>query len=210
MSLLTYDELIETIGTQWLARDDLDANIKEFIWLAECDCQRSMRLSTTDAIFTGTAIAGQAYIDLPDDYAEGVRLIWTGDSTLPTLELQTRDIVASQTPVINNSPQPSVGDVFGDRLYIGPAPAATGFDLFYKRGVVHMSQNVQTTRLLREYPDALLHGALVEAGLFLKDTQRVADHLPMYQQACTTARIAEDKHKWGPGVFRMQTSVKTF
>lgn len=211
MSFLSYDELIETIGTEWLARDDLDGNIKDFIWLVECDAQRRLRLPETDAIVSGTSIAGQNYIVLPDDYSTGIRVQWTGDTILPTLELASRDIVfKAQQQVASNSPVPGVGDVFGNRLYIGPGPGSTDYDLFYKRGTVHLGQNMPTNRLLREYPDVLLHGSLLEAGLFLKDTDRVMSHAPLYQEAIRIGRINEDKYKWGPGVLRMKPSVTVF
>lgn len=211
MSFLSYDELIETIGVEWLARDDLDANIKDFIWLTECDAQRRLRLPETDAIFSGTSISGQDYIVLPDDYTSGVRINWTGDTVLPTLELATRDIVfKAQQQIATNVPVPGVGDVFGNRLYIGPGPGSTEFDLFYKRGTVHLGQNMQTNRLLREYPDVLLHGSLLEAGLFLKDPERAMAHAPLYQEAIRMAKITEDKYKWGPGVLRMKPSVTVF
>ena len=211
MSFLSYDELVETIGTQWLARDDLDGPIKDFIWLVECDAQRRLRLPFTDAIESGTSIAGQDYIVLPADYTSGVRLRWTGDDILPTLELATRDITfKAQQQTASNAPVPGVGDVFGNRLYIGPGPGSTDYDLFYKRGTVHLGQNMPTNRLLREYPDVLLHGSLVEAGLYLKDPDRVAMHLPLYQEAIRTSKITEDKYKWGPGVLRMKPSVTVF
>ncbi len=211
MSLNSYNELVAAIGEDWLARDDLEAPIRDFIWLVECDCQRRIRLPVTDAIASGTSIAGQNYIVLPDDYTSGVRLHWSGDDSLPTLELATRDIVfKAQQQTASNAPVPGVGDVFGDRLYIGPGPSSTEYDLFYKRGTVHLGQDMQTNRLLREYPDALLHGALIEAGLYLKDTERVASHLPLYTEAIKTAKITEDKYKWGPGVLRMKPSVTVF
>jgi len=211
MSFLSYDELVETIGSQWLARDDLAADIKDFIWLVECDAQRRIRLPETDAIISGTSIAGQNYIVLPDDYSTGVRVNWTGDTLLPTLELATRDIVfKAQQQVASNAPVPGVGDVFGNRLYIGPGPGSTDYELYYKRGTVHLGQNMQTNRLLQEYPDVLLHGSLLEAGLFLKDTDRVMSHAPLYQEAIRIARINEDKYKWGPGVLRMKPSVTVF
>ena len=211
MSFLSHDELVETIGTQWLARDDLDAQIKDFIWLVECDAQRRLRLPEADAIAEGTSVAGQNYIVLPDDYSTGVRIQWTGDTILPTLELATRDIVfKAQQQIATNVPVPGVGDVFGNRLYIGPGPGSTDYELYYKRGTVHLGQNMPTNRLLREYPDALLHGSLLEAGLYLKDPERVMAHAPLYQEAIRVARINEDKYKWGPGVLRMKPSVTVF
>ncbi len=209
MSFLSYDELVETIGS-FLARDDLEQEVKEFIWLCECDVQRRMRFPVTDAIHEGTAIAGDAFIQLPADYLEGVRLHWTGDDNLPTLELASRDIVFSAQAATGNSPTPSLGAVFGDRLYIGPAPGATAYTLYYKRGTVHLGTNMPTNVILREHPDTLLHGSLLLAGVFLKDPERIATEQPLYAEAVRTSRIAVDRGKWGPGVLRMKPSVTTF
>jgi hypothetical protein len=209
MSFLTYDALVTEIG-DWLARDDMDEEIKNFIWLTECDVQRRMRFPATDAIFSGTSIPGEGFITLPEDYNEGVRLDWVGDDTLPSLELATRDTVFKAISPTGNNPVPSVGDVYGDKLYIGPAPEATGFDLYYKRGTVHLGSNMPTNVILREYPDTLLHGALTLAGAYLKDPERTSMHRDLYSEAVVTARKAVDKGKWGPGVLRMKPSVASF
>ena len=64
--------------------------------------------------------------------------------------------------------------------------------------------------ILREHPDCLLHGALLIAGVWLKDQERIATEQPLYAEAVRTSRIAVDKHKWGPGTMRMKPSVATF
>ena len=206
-----YDALIRTIGQRWLARSDIENDIKDFIWLTECDLQRICRFELTDAKVTDTTVDGDDFIILPEDFQSGVALRWLSDDTLPTLELASFDQVdRAQKGLSTNWSQPRVGDVFGNRLYIGFSPGITEYELFYRRGVVHLGAKEPTNVLLREHPDALLYGSLVEAGLFLRDPARVQEFAPMYERASQSACITEERRRWGSGPLRMRPGFRTF
>ena len=199
-----YDELVKTVE-RWLARDDLTNDVKGFIHLAECDLQRTCRFRLGDKTATGTTVDGQGWIELPTDYAEGHWLDWTGDDTLPTLEIRSFDMMDSTQNELNqyNATVLRAGAVVGSRLYIGPIPGSVDYRLIYKAGVQHLGPDVPTNRILVLYPDALLFGALVASAPFLGDDARLATWTPLYQNAKEETIRAEERARYGPGALRM-------
>lgn len=92
MAITTYAELKTAIAT-WLARDDLTANIPDFIMLFEATAARRLRVRLQKKTVTIYPDAGEA--TLPTDFAGSVRMVFTGtpDSVLdyvsaPQLDLQ--------------------------------------------------------------------------------------------------------------------------
>jgi len=213
MSFVDYDNLCATIG-DWLARDDLTAQIKDFVWLAECDIQRKVRFrDPQDKIFQGSTVDGQEWLSLPGDYAEGGLLRWTSDDNQPILEVGSIDVVDTLQRDRNRGftgTRLRAGFLWGDRLYIGPSPGDLTFDLFYKSGVQHMGQDISTNLILQEYPDCLLYGALGTSAPFLGADERLATWGPLYERALEETQMAEWRARTGHGTLRMRPDVKVF
>jgi hypothetical protein len=205
-----YDNLVQGVS-DWLARDDLVGVIPDFIWLCECELQRDLPLRLNDAVATGTAIAGQEYIDLPADYAEGFFLRWDSD-TLPSVTVSSFDIVASLQKAsetqAGDSAYPRVGAFHNNRVYIGPKPGAQGYTLFYKSGTQHLGPDNQTNILLREYSDALLYGSLMHSAPYLGADGRTLVWGQLFDRAKEGARQQEWRARSGHGPLRMQPDIE--
>lgn len=206
-SFSSYDDLVQSVE-RWLARDDLTEDVKGFIWLAECDIQREVRLLMTDAIRTGTTIAGEDHIHLPNDYAEGGVLRFPDDSSLAPIELVSWSTLDDIQKWASNSATVRVGAVIGDKVYLGPIPGAVDYELIYRAGVQHLNSTIRTNRLLQLYPDCLLFGALVCSAPFLKDDPRLATWTMLYEHAKEATRKAEQRARMGPGPLRMRPDVQ--
>ncbi len=210
MSFKSYNALKMTIAN-WLARDDLESDIPDFIWLAECDVQRTVKFRLSDAIETGVTVADQSYIDLPDDYAEGGFLNWTSDTSLPTIEVVSYDVMAK---IQKNPPfvataglDVRVGTLHGNRLHIGRAPGEILYELFYKRGVSHLGLKQQSNTILEQYPDVLLFGALLYSAPFLGADERIQTWVQYYDNAKEETRMQEWRARSGHGALRMRPDI---
>ena len=210
MAFVGYDALKEAVA-DWLAREDLEPQIEDFIWLAECDVQRQIRFRMLDTIKEGTSVDGQNYIDLPLDYAEGGFLNWISDRSLPSIEVVSYDIMArhQKNPALTarTGGDTSVGTVHGNRLHVGQAPGEVTYELFYKAGVQHLGGENQSNHILREYPDLLLFGSLLFAAPFLGADERIQTWLGFYENSKEETRMAEWRSRSGHGVLRMRPDV---
>ena len=210
MPFTNYKQLVAEVA-RWLARDDLNAEIRDFIWLAECDVQRDIATRLNDAIFDGESVADQDYIELPDDYIEGGFLNWTSDTTIPNLEISSLDVMSriQKDPPLQalTGGDVRVGSVFGNRIYIGKPPGQVTYRLFYKSGVQHLSDAKPKNLILREYPDLLLFGALILSAPFLGADERIQTWQIFYSNAFEKTKQAEWRAKASSGVLRMRTEV---
>tara|TARA_R110000868_G_scaffold91431_5_gene253530 strand:- start:220 stop:861 length:642 start_codon:yes stop_codon:yes gene_type:complete len=204
-----YDNLVEVIG-DWLARDDLSARIPDFIWLAESELQRDLGLRLNDSVERGSAIAGQEYIDLPLDFAEGILLRWDNQDLTP-LTVSSFDVVSrfqkSRESQSTSSSSPRVGALHGQRIYIGPKPGDEAYTFFYRSGTRHLGPDNATNQLLRDYPDALLYGSLMHSAPYLGADERTLVWGQLLERAKESAKKQEWRSRTGYGPLRMQPDI---
>lgn len=210
MPFTGYTDLQASVA-DWLARDDLEPQIVDFIWLAECDIQRAVKFRLADKIQVANSIAGQGYVELPEDYAEGGFLRWTGSTSMPSLEVGSYDMMHrhQQAPFSSNisGGDTIVSTLHGNRLYIGQEPGEIAYELFYKAGVQHLTAKDPSNYILKEYPDCLLFGALVVAAPYLGADERIGTWATMYTNAKEETRMAEWRARSGHGALRMRSDV---
>lgn len=212
MGFRDYQSLCNAVA-EWLARDDLATPIKDFIWLTECDLQREVKFRTRDTIEEGTTVDGQDYIELPDDYAEGAMLSWSGNTSLPTLEVASLAQTLEYQKNVGFSPvarESRVASVRGNRLYVGGAPGEVAYTLHYKAGVQHLSDEVPTNYILEQYPDCLLYGALKHSAPFVGADERAPMWNAEYERAKGETRAQEFRGRTGHGVLRMRADVRVY
>lgn len=206
-----YDGLKDTVAN-FLARDDLEAEIEDFIWIAETDIQRNIHFRFRDTSVTGKTVENQPYIDLPRDYAEGGFLSWTDNQALPAIEITSMSVTQRklQHPFSNrrSAGDPSVGTVYGSKLYLGGLPGESDYEFFYKAGVDHLGGENQTNRILEEFPDCLLYGALLVSAPFLGADERIATWQVFYDNAKEETRMAEWRSRASSGPLRMRPDVQ--
>ncbi len=203
LSFKDYDSLVDTVA-RWLARDDLAADIPDFIWLAECELQREVRFRLQDTTTTGTTVADQEYIEFPTDYVGGGLFRFDKDE-LPPIRVTSWSAVEAFKK--NATGDTRVGVVHGTRLYVGPVPGAVAYTLFYKAGASHLSQSNPSNTILVEYPDALLYGALKHSAPFLGADERVALWNQLFTDAMRSAAQQEQRARTGHGPLHMRPDV---
>jgi len=197
-----YSDLKAAIA-DWLARSDLTTQIPQFIRLAEIQAQRELGLQNTNTQTTGTLIAAQDYLVLPDDCLEPQQL------RLDTDPIRYAEIVspavfalAKQT---SEGGYPVVAMSRGGRLWLAPAPAQnTAYTLLYRGGIAPLSDSNPTGLLLRNNPDLLLYGALLHSAPYLGDDPRVATWQRFYAAISDQVKRQQFRARTGGGVLRMR------
>jgi hypothetical protein len=190
-----YTELQAAIADH-LDRDDLTAQIPDFIYLAEISIAEKLDLEQSLLVVTGNLVSGQDYVPLPADCFEPRSL--QIDSPTPS----TPDIVGAAEWVRFRSVSPgfpALARVRGvTQLALSPTPDGNyAYTLEYIAGVAHLSGTTATTPLLLTAPGALFYGSLLEAAPFIDGEARVPLWKSFFDDAVAGARRR---------MFRLRTS----
>ncbi len=174
MTIASYSDLTSAISN-WIARDDLTANIPDFITLFETEANRRLRVRQMMVTQSTTPSSGGVF-SLPSDYLQWVKVTWTG-SLRRDLDYVHPSYLASEFP---DSPAnvPRVFTVLGTTDSVGQVQLMptddTPVDFTYWQKITSLSTSNTSNWLLTAHPDVYLAGALVEANVFVKDYDTVA------------------------------------
>ena len=191
MAISTYTELTNSIAT-WLNRDDLTANIPDFIALAESSINNEIRHwrmetraeTTVDSQFTA----------IPTDWVSSIRFHLDHNGTtdlryLPRAEMQR---VRSEHADSTGTPK-YYGNNSGQFELLPTPDSAYSAILMYYAKVPALSDSVATNWLLTHHPDIYLYGALLHSAPFLKEDARAQTWAALYQSAIERVNDASDK-----------------
>lgn len=168
MAITTYDAL-KTAVARFLRRDDLEADIPNFIALAEAQMNRRLRVRRM--VQRVTATLTDEYSAVPDGYL-GVRSFSLEGEPPRPLRFLTPD---RMDELGSASGEPRFFSVVGGEFRFHPAPssAVTGILTFWQAPTA-LSAEAPSNWLLETHPDAYLYGALVQSAPFLRADERLA------------------------------------
>ncbi len=187
----TYPKLLAAIE-EVLARNDLRVDIQGWVWLAEIQIQRVLRINPTEKKSTGLSFTdGQSYVAPPADFLVG-RYIEIQTNPLRYVTPAAFDkITAVRQNVTDGIPR--LFTVHGGNIELGPVPGAgLTFDFYYIGGLPHLSNSNTTGWLLDKGADALLYSALLNSSPFLGED----DRFPLWQTLANGAISAIDLLAW--------------
>lgn len=183
MALDTYAGL-KAFVADFLNRDDLTAQIPDFITLAEAKIARKVKRKTirNDAF----AIAAEV-TDLPADCAE-MRYVLplTGSPSrdvplkvaTPAMLADWRVLTAAVADV------PRVFTVVDSKLLVAPPPSQSyTYRVIYFQKLVPLSDANTTNVVLAEAPDIYLYGTLAEAAPYLEHDERLPLWKGLFEEA---------------------------
>lgn len=203
MAIASYSDLVSAVGG-WLNRDDLAANIPDFIALAEADMGRKLRLR--QQIKRATAVIDEEYEGLPADWLEGVSL---------TLQAAPAAVLEYVTPAqmgaykaLTMAGAPRWYTVKGDELQFYPLPTGQTLEMEYFAAIPALTADAPTNWLLALSPDAYLYGALVSSAPFLREDERIQTWAGLYQNAVAGLTDADDKAKRSGAPLAIRSSVR--
>lgn len=170
MPLGTFGELKSAVAG-WLHRDDLAANIPDFVTLAEARHARDLRLKSMMATATLTTTAGVSTVALPAGWLEFVSLSIPALATVldPVSTSEQASYPAAQTG------QPTGYTVRASNLVLSPTPDAVySLSAVYYQAPTPLSDAAPTNAILLSHPGLYLWAALAEAAPFLASDARAA------------------------------------
>jgi len=191
MAISTYAELKESIAG-WLNRDDLTANIPDFIALAESSINNEIRHwrmetraeTTIDSQFTG----------IPSDWVSTIRFHLENAGTtdlryLPRAEMQR---VRAEQDDSTGTPEYYGHNAAQFEVLPSPDGPYSSILLYYAK-VPTLSDSVTTNWLLTHHPDVYLYGALIHSAPFLKEDERAQVWAALYSSAVERVNDASNK-----------------
>lgn len=196
MAITSYADLQTSIAN-FLARDDLTAQIPDFIQLAEARINRELETREQEKRVQATLVAGDEYIALPTDLRE-VREVKLNTSPLTVLNYASPTSLDTQYSS-NGQGKPLGYSIVGKEMKIRPIPdSAYTMEIVYIGNVDALS-DVSTPTLFTRSPDLYLYGALTEAYVYLLDEQRAAQYDEKFTRSINEIRMDEERSHYGTG-----------
>lgn len=168
----SYDDLIAAVAS-WINRSDLNANVPDFVALAEDEIfkvysarENEVTLTvdrTTEDPVTGT-------LPVPPDYRTMITFTADGVPLRRSQLSQVQAWQAAQEGTFINPPKSFARDFTDFVLYPFPDSGKV-YELYYYGNLTRLSSSNQTNAILAKNGGLYLYGSLVEAEPFLRGAQ---------------------------------------
>lgn len=205
MAITTYSELQTAIASR-LHRDDLTAEIPDFITFAEARLNRELRITgmiSVDA--TSSFVAGTKAYAVPSDFLSAKSVQVNGDP-VRLLEQTTPDIANAQYPESATS-KPYLFSRIGGSLYYYPTPDSTyTYQLTYYAKPTALSDSNTSNFYLTDVPDLLLYAALIYGADHVEDEGKLNKYVAVYDRLKQEIMDADKQDSWGAS--NQRTRVK--
>ena len=171
MAIDTYSALKAAIAS-WLNREDLTAQIPDFITLAEARFSRELRVNAM--VSRDTTVATQNYVELPGDWLQHISIAVTDPvNTYSALEY----ISVEQYNDLRNdglTGTPRFYTIIEQNILLLPWPNSNiTLEVTYYKSIPSLSDNNTTNWLLARSPDLYLYGSLIQAEAYLQNDERI-------------------------------------
>jgi hypothetical protein len=195
MSISTYSEL-QTAVASWAHRSDLTSLIPDFIALCEADLAIRCKLVDFEGTASVSVSAGTGA--LPADYAGFRAAKWDANPDRPLTYL-TPDALNT---VAEDGGPPGFYTVTGTSVKVGPGGNGT-LILTYQAKLTALSNTNPSNTVLTRYPDAYLQGALLQAGIYARDSEAIGLHSGLYEAAVARIKTDNQQRKY-PGPLQVR------
>ena len=205
MAFSTYSELKTSIAN-FLARDDLTAQIPDFIRLAEARMSRELDARLMEKRATATTVAGDSYISLPTDLRE-IRNVQLNTDPVKTLDYYTVQMINTDYAGQGQG-KPKAYSIVGTEILLKPTPdAAYTLEIVYGENVQALSDEDTNNTILLRHPDAYLYGSLMNAYTYLMDETRASQYDQLFTRIMDEIIRDTEKARYG-GVLSMKTTYR--
>ena len=161
---MTYAQLQALIAA-YIHRTNQTANIITWIQLAESRIYNLCRAEELEYQDTITPVAAVAA--LPADFLDLREISYSQANHSVVLKGVSR----SRLSYYRVMGQPYVYSIQGGNIEIAPDGTGTTFNILYYRKLPALSVSAPTNALLTRFPQLFLYGAMMEAGVFFRDTE---------------------------------------
>lgn len=189
MSISNYSELVTAVARASF-RGDLATDIPNFIQLCEADMQTRLKLVDFENTATLTVTDGVAA--LPTDF-KGMRSVyWDSDYDRP-LQYLTPD---KFNGLVLTSDLPNFYTIVGTNIKFSTSISGTAFTN-YKAKFTPIDTGNATNAIITNYPDAYMHGTMMQLYLFTRDAANVQARQMAYEQAISRITKDNNERKYG-------------
>ena len=204
MAIGTYAEL-QTAVANWLNRDDLTANIPDFITLCEARLNRVLRTRAMEGLYTASTISGQRDYNLPPNYLQ-MRALRLNTSPLTVLEYVSPEIM-DRVWAGSSGGKPVAYTIKANELFLGPSPDTVyTMEMDYYRKFDSLSAIITTNAMLTDNPDVYLYGSLLEAEPFIKNDSRIQVWGTSFYKAITDIQDQDSKDRHSGSEMRIRNT----
>lgn len=182
MAITTYTELKDAVA-DWLNREDLTAQIPDFITFAEARLNRTLR--TREMLTRRRTLTTNGFITLPFDYLETYQLQLPSNATnTPEPLTFIGPDEAARFKATSMTGKTRYYTIIDGAFELIPAPSSsTELTITYYAKVPPLSASLATNWLLTKAPDLYLYATLVNAAPYLQNDERI----PVWSQLATSA-----------------------
>ena len=211
MALNSYSNL-KTAIANFLARDDLNSEIDDFIDLTEADFNRRLRVRAMENVDSSFTIDSETEA-LPTGFLQVRSFHVTGNPKV-ALQLMT-PFHQFETKGSSQTGQPKAYSIESSNFRFSPIPDTTyTANLAFYKAFDSLSDSTTTNSILTNHPDVYLYGGLYFASTFIRgmDPQSVAQFKPQYDAALQQVALADsrDKYNGTPLVQRSGININNF
>ncbi len=202
MAITSYSTLISAVKT-YLNRSDIsDAQIKEFISLAEASFNRVLR--TRNQITRSTSDISTQFVSQPTDLLElyNIQLNSNPIVRLEQVSLSKMDELKSAS---STTGKPRYFAITGADLEFYPAPDATyEIEVIYYKTIAPLSDSNTDNFLLTNQVDIYLFGTLVQAEPWLMNDERIGVWGALLGKGIEELRISDQRAQTESGTIVMR------
>ena len=189
-----YEDLVTKVG-DWLDRDDLAAQIPDFIAMVEARLNRVLRSVNSEA--SALWSVSDEFYALPSDFRKLRKLHIEGSPDRPLVEMSP---VAIPTMFSGDTGTPRAYYIEGRQLGLAPPPADTvTLRASYFRKIPPLTSALPYNWLLQEHPDIYVWGTLMHGAYFIRDPEAVQACSALFDQSIAELQRESRLDRWGAG-----------
>lgn len=190
----TYGDLRDKVAL-YLDRDDLEDRIVDFIALLEARVNRLVRAVNQETRVTWT-ISEEIY-NLPSDFRKLRKIAIAGTPNRPLREIAPQ---AAATMFDGTSGIPQAYYIEGRSItFAPPVASATDFSVTYWTRIEPLTSDNDVNWLLEEHADIYLYGTLLEAAVYIRDSDAIALCSQKLDNAIAELNQMTRLDRWGAG-----------
>ena len=194
--LSNYTNISEAVN-KWINRvgaSSITDNTEDFIILGQRRIQRDVRVPPMEVLSPSLVVtAGQSAI--PTSLLDVKEMIaYDGQSAWPVYRSNYADV---KTKRLQDEPGPQVFDTVAGNFEFGPEPTSgVSIDLVYYQELEFISSSVEINWFSQYAPELILYSAILEAAVFMKDTEQEQKYAAMYKESRELLKAQKDKSEF--------------
>lgn len=193
---------LKSFIADFLARDDLGAQIDTFVSLAEQRMSRELNIAILERAARADVLATQQFVSLPTDMRSIREIAVIDGATRKSLRYLTPAQLDERKRNTTTTELEYYSITANDVELLAIPTKALKLEIIYNEGVEPLSSTNPTSTILTRHGDAYLHGVLHQAFSFLQDESRAQYHDALFTRAM--AEVVKDSNNQRFGTADLQ------